>query len=265
MPAGARGAASRIAASSRLSDGTATRASVRAASRSARSVTAATPRRAPRRRSSSRRPAPPDRSTAPSRTPGARPRATPPGNRIDERRSARPASCAATAIAHAPLPQASVSPLPRSQTLAAIASGPTRANSTFVPSGKRSSRSSTAPMWETWKRSGSSSRKSTRCGFPIDTAVARTTTPPPRSRDSSRNVSHAGPRIGIAAFVKFGSPMSTVTRPSSWNVTRRMPAACLHVERRPRLLTDVPEEHRRRSGDRSRTSRRRSRRRCDSP
>ena len=79
-------------------------------------------------------------------------------------------------------------------------------------------------MWETWNRSGSSSRNSTRCGFPIDSAVARTTTPPPRSSDSSRNVSHAGPRIGMAAFVKFGSPMSTVTRSSDRNVTRRVPA-----------------------------------------
>ena len=124
------------------------RASARRAVRRGRSRPNAL-RRAPRRRPSSRRP----RVGGPVRQHRARrlPLDLEQAAREPDRASADrrgPASCAATAIAHAPLPHAIVSPLPRSQTRASISSAPTRANSTFVPSGNRSSRSSTAPMWD---------------------------------------------------------------------------------------------------------------------
>src|SRR5436309_1854181 len=43
-------------------------------------------------------------------------------------------------------------------------------------------------------------------------ADAGNVSPPPTSNGWRRNVSHAGPNIGIAAFVKFGVPISTVAR-----------------------------------------------------
>ncbi len=82
-------------------------------------------------------------------------------------------------------------------------------------------------MCPTWNRSGSSSTKSTRCGFPMETALAVSVMPPPTSNGCPRNVSQAGPRIGIDAFVNPGTPISTVTRctspPSSCSRSRRTP------------------------------------------
>ena len=144
------------------------------------------------------------------------------------RAGASPASFAATATAHAPLPQAIVSPLPRSQTRTSIRSPSTRANSTFVPSGNRSWRSSAGPMCPTWYRAGSSSTNSTRCGFPIETALAVRVMSGPISNGWPRNVSQAGPRIGIEASVKFAGPIPTVTDrtpPSSVRSSRRFTPA----------------------------------------
>ena len=70
-----------------------------------------------------RRPARPRRSGAPRRSRGARPRALRPGTGRTVVAGTSPASFAATATAHAPLPHAIVSPAPRSHTRASIPSG----------------------------------------------------------------------------------------------------------------------------------------------
>src|SRR5207344_2451343 len=99
-------------------------------------------------------------------------RRTPPGKRAGAFAGTRPASFAATTAAHAPVPHANVSPAPRSQTRTFTPSPWTATNSTFVRSGKRSSCSTIGPIRWTSTSSGSSSTNRTRCGLPIDSAVA---------------------------------------------------------------------------------------------
>ena len=129
------------------------------------------------------------------------------------RPGARPASFAAIATAHAPLPHAIVSPLPRSQTRTLIASAGDLGElhvrvlgEQFVALQRRTDVRDVEAVGIVLEE------RATRCGLPMDTALAVTVSPPPMSNGCSRKVSHAGPRIGIAAFVKLACPSPTVTR-----------------------------------------------------
>ncbi len=96
-------------------------------------------------------------------------------------------------------------------------------------------------MCSTWKRSGSSSRNRTRCGFPIDTALAVTVRPLPMSKGCARNVSHAAPNIGICALVKPGVPMPTVaSRAGPSPRERDVPEAGRRGDVERRLLGQLP-------------------------
>src|SRR5439155_10321997 len=79
-----------------------------------------------------------------------------------------PHAWTAADAAQAPLPQARVSPTPRSQTRIVISSrpGPSATNSTFMPPGWRASISGPSSATAMCAGSGPSS---TRCGFPMST------------------------------------------------------------------------------------------------
>src|SRR5947207_3179954 len=70
----------------------------------------------------------------------------PPGKWTRPRRPVIPARCAATSDAHAPVPQAMVSPTPRSHTRTRTPSSAGATNSTLVRLGNRGSRSSIGPI-----------------------------------------------------------------------------------------------------------------------
>ena len=99
---------------------------------------------------------------------------------------------AATRVAQAPVPQASVSPQPRSYTRMAMPSSVTQANSTLVFSGKAAWASKAAPTVSTSKvasegspplnrlagSAAQSSTKHTAWGLPMDTATKENAGPP---------------------------------------------------------------------------------------
>ncbi len=79
-----------------------------------------------------------------------------------------------------------------------------------------------APPRRTLPRSSSGPRNSTRCGFPIETAVA-VHVRPSASNGRPTNVPPATPDIGTSSTSRIGAPMSTVTRstrPASTSRTR---------------------------------------------
>ena len=187
-----------------------------------------------------RRRAPPDRSGTPRRRRGARPRASPPREPDRHARRRQPglvrrhrdragAACRTPSSRPPPLPDPDVDPSPLDA----------RELDVRAARGTHSWRSSAGPMCSDVVPRGSSSTNRTRCGLPIETAVAGKRQPPPTSNGSPRNVSQAGPRIGIAAFVKFGAPIPTVTErtaPSS----RAASVDVLHARRASRRRTTAP-------------------------
>ena len=170
----------------------------------------------------------PARGVRAARLRGCCPKSSPARGRSSARARRRPRRCAAclrakarrqaaTAVAHAPVPHAIVSPQPRSNTRMAMPSGPTAANSTFVFSGKASCVSKYAPMRSTsnWLTS-SFSRKQTAWGFPIDTQVKVKV---PQGDESwsapvygspSGEVASGAALTGTQAGLSTGFPMSTV-------------------------------------------------------
>ena len=88
-------------------------------------------------------------------------------------RAHRPFSTAATTAAQAPVPQAMVSPEPRSkQRMRSVVRLTTRTNSAFTRSGNSGAFSNFGPMSS---RSSASTRSvnTTQCGLPMDTQVTR--------------------------------------------------------------------------------------------
>ena len=73
-------------------------------------------------------------------------------------------------------------------------------------------------------------------------AVARIVRPSPASNGCSWKVSHAGPRIGIAAFVKLGCPIATVA-PSRVSHTWRIPAGVSTSNDAPWPTRSVSRSH----------------------
>ena len=185
-----------------------------------------------RRRTRARR----DRRASPRRRGGDRRGAGPPRNRTVVLAGAKPASFAATATAQAPVPHARVSPTPRSHTRTSAVPSSREARELDVrPLGEQLvvPRAS-GPMCSTWNRSGSSSRNRTRCGFPMLSAARREREAVPRRTADAGRSPTPGPRIGIAAFVKFGLAHldHRVGRPP--HVTPRGPAAVSTSMRSPR-------------------------------
>ena len=201
----------RIAASSPLSLGRSTSSSVRAASRRARSSVMRAP--GPPGRPSRRRRARPDRSGTPRRPSRRSTSTSPPGNRIVTRAGASPASFAATATAQAPLPHAIVSPdspLPDADV------DPRRRRRARTrrscPRGTRSWCSSAGPMCPDVVPRGVLVHEQHQMRVAHRDRARREASASGRPRTAGRGTSPtAGPRIGIAAFVKFGAPIPTVT------------------------------------------------------
>src|SRR5581483_5779724 len=135
---------------------------------------------------------------------------TPPGNRTFALAGTSPASFAATSAAHAPVPQAIVSPTPRSHTRTVSPPSSTATNSTLVRSGNSSWRSIDGPIAGTSIPAGSSCTSRTRCGLPIETAVAWNVRPPASNGSRTKRPS-GGPVMGIRARANAGGPIPTVT------------------------------------------------------
>jgi hypothetical protein len=132
-------------------------------------------------------------------------------------KAAEPVNAAA-----APVPQASVSPEPRSHTRILMRPGEsTRTNSTLVLLGKASWSSSLGPSVVTGAICGSSTN-STACGFPIDTHATAKVSPFTSTRASS--ASSPSQTTGIRSGSKIGAPMSARTRSSSSTSTTLSPA-----------------------------------------
>ena len=91
--------------------------------------------------------------------------------------SAQPFKTAATATAHAPVPHAHVSPLPRSQTrILSSFLRSTRTNSVFILSGKSGLFSNAGPIFS--RSSSSGAANTTQCGLPMETSVISHFLPP---------------------------------------------------------------------------------------
>src|SRR5690606_12338070 len=146
----------------------------------------------------------------------------PPGSRTSISRPTRPRRMSTAAAAQAPLPQARVSPTPRSNTRSCTLSRPsTWAKPTLAESGNAPLCCSAGPNRSTGAWS-TSSTSITACGLPIETAPNSTGIPP---RSSTYGSSPSpNPSSGMAEGVKSGSPMATRTRPSSRRPTRWLPA-----------------------------------------
>ena len=126
-----------------------------------------------------------------------------------------PRATAAAADAHAPVPHASVMPLPRSNTRIRSRAGESACtNSAFTPPGNASLPDSAAPTAESGTRSASGTN-TTACGLPTDTGTQLTGPCPGRSTV----------RSALTAAV----PMSTLTRSAvrscGYSHSRRGPAA----------------------------------------
>ena len=269
--------AARIAASSPLTDAMFTRSSVRAASRPsnpgsrwlAEPVTRGRGPADGQGRPRPRRPARPRRSGAPPRSRRRSTSSAPPGNRTTVVAGDQPglvrrhgdgarAAAARHGLARAPLPHACLDPVLRAR-------GRTRRSSPRGTTRGVRARGRCARRGTDRDRPRRTARDA---GCPSRPRSPSASMPPPTSNGCPRNVSHAGPRIGIAAFVKPGTPISTVTRctspPSSCS-----PAAGRRLGSRPRTRPRPTAPGRTRAcprtGSRCRTSRRGCRRRCGSP
>ena len=123
--------------------------------------------------------------------------------------TSRPRRIAATALAQAPVPQASVSPLPRSQTrICRILRSITRINSVLTPSGKISAFSNFGPTLVSSRLSGSS-QNTTQCGFPMDTQVISHSFP--SIGTGLPIISLSGSATGIRSGASSACPIFTVT------------------------------------------------------
>ena len=155
--------------------------------------------------------------------------------------SVSPFNMQATAVAQAPVPQAHVSPLPRSQTLmVTFFRSSTWINSVFTPSGKNGLCSNSGPIPLT-SNPATSATWTTQWGFPMETQVPfmenasfsgicpSRMIPPHGFLSCSAIPPGTFPRsTGIKDGARIGAPMSTRTRstlPSFlWSWRRLIPA-----------------------------------------
>ena len=116
---------------------------------------------------------------------------------------------AAATAAQAPVPQARVSPLPRSHTrIRRQVRFTTRTNSVFTRSGKIGAYSKAGPTAGT-SRPSRPSIKTTQCGFPTDTQVMFHSCPPIIVGRLTTAGSSAS--TGTSAAFRLTRPMSAVT------------------------------------------------------
>src|SRR5579859_5295092 len=137
---------------------------------------------------------------------------SPPGRDTVTPLFARPDWIAATAVAQAPVPQASVRPAPRSQTRRRMRSGlSTVATLTLTRSGKTGSCSMTGPIAA---RSSAwvSGTKNMMCGLPTLSAIGAASGSSPSQPSGSAAVSIAK-ASGTASHSKRGAPMSMLAPP----------------------------------------------------
>ena len=140
-------------------------------------------------------------------------------------RGQRPVSTAAAATAQAPVPQASVAPLPRSHTVTASPVGLMGwANSTLMPPGNagwcpsaRPQAASSAPV------GGGSCVKSTQCGLPTATQCTLHARPPAQSGTSSSGPPPS-PTAPTASGAAVKRPSPTCHNPSPTRCSTRCPA-----------------------------------------
>src|SRR5690606_13353078 len=134
-------------------------------------------------------------------------RRSPPGNDTVACRAMRPRRTSAATAAQAPLPQARVSPTPRSYTRRRTWSGAsTWAKPTLTDCGNAGEACRAAPSPAT-SAVPTSPTSITACGLPIDTAPNTTRRPSSSSAYSAASASN--PASGTAAGAKRGAPMST--------------------------------------------------------
>ena len=136
----------------------------------------------------------------------------------------KPSRMPATTAAQAPVPQARVSPAPRSNTRSRMWPGLTTCmKPAFTRLGNAGWRSTSGPSVATGAVSTSGTTH-TACGLPMDTAAINTVAACEFSSSGSCHfcqefsgtaTSPAGLN-GMRAGSKIGAPMSTVTRPSSF-------------------------------------------------
>ncbi len=125
---------------------------------------------------------------------------------------ATPRSCAATPTAQAPLPQAKVSPTPRSHVRCRSRLSDTRStNSTLTRLGNAGWFSIRGP-WISTGAESTSSTKTTAWGLPMETQVTSTPSDPSSSFASTTGPSESPRVVGISAGARMGGPMSTATR-----------------------------------------------------
>jgi hypothetical protein len=139
----------------------------------------------------------------------------------------------ATTAAQAPVPQASVSPAPRSNTRSLMCERSTTCmKPAFTRCAKRGWCSICGPCSATGAVS-TSSTTCTACGLPIESTATETMALPARVPRARCHFSHApsgcasSPAVskGTRAASKMGAPMSTVTRPSAPMRGWMMPAS----------------------------------------
>ncbi|AAW77249.1 hypothetical protein XOO3995 [Xanthomonas oryzae pv. oryzae KACC 10331] len=148
----------------------------------------------------------PDMTTC-SWSQGQRMRSSPPGKDTCTSRSTRQRCISTTAAAQAPLPQASVSPTPRSNTRKRTCVGSTTCTKpTLTESGNAAFCCSSVPTRSTGAAS-TRPTSTTACGLPIDTAPKRTVSPCTGSAYSSRAC--ANPASGIWGGSNCGIPIAT--------------------------------------------------------
>lgn len=130
--------------------------------------------------------------------------------------ASQPRRMPATTAAQAPVPQAKVSPEPRSNTRRRTWCGVcTCKNPALTRCGKAGWCSISGP----WLATGAVSTSSTRCtawGFPMETTSMATVSPPGNAkRQWSPSGWACSGKKGMRAGSKAGAPMSTCTRPSA--------------------------------------------------
>ncbi len=128
--------------------------------------------------------------------------------------SSQPSRMPATTAAQAPVPQASVSPAPRSYTRSRMRLRDTTCmKPALTLCGKRECCSTRGPMLSTCAMSTSSTR-CTACGLPIESTATSPTSSGHSSKPPTRRGTRPAGSNGTRAGSKTGGPMSTVTRPS---------------------------------------------------
>ena len=164
---------------------------------------------------------------------------------VTTRRPPMPASFAATATAHAPVPHASVSPAPRSHTRTSMRPQPPARTPRSCARGTTRDARARARCAPRGSAPDPPARTGPDAGCPSTPRSPSPLSPPPRSNGWSRNVSHAGPFIGICAFVKpgfahrHGRAHAPIVRAPSRSI-RRGPAGVDDLEPdRPRQTTGV--------------------------